>query len=156
MSQLTDRQYRAVVRVARDRIVNYPATHDQYDWLVIDPDFGGLEVLNEDCDVVLEIPYDEEELAFDDSVGDLVTVGTDVDLWDRCGTTACVAGHLVAAGLELGYLDQDEMVSGFVDILDAAEILVGGRRPSDLYGEGTSRGFILEWMNRVVGDEVTS
>ena len=137
---LTTIQHRAMVRVARDRIVNFPQAHHQGMWLHIGAAWGG----------------DREQISDDELVADMLVVGTDIEAWAACGTTACVAGHLVAAAIELGYLEPATMIRTQEDICSAAQDLLEGHDPPyNLFWANQNRGFILDWMNQIVGDEAT-
>ena len=74
-SQLYSRTY--------ERITAYPDTHDQAMWLQ------------------RHHPDRPEPTWLDHTTRTLNDIGLDPRQWEACGTTACFAGHLVAAAMEL-------------------------------------------------------
>ena len=122
--------YQTLVAKARDRIINYPKTHDQTMWFYVD---------DEEARKCLSPVGDE--------VRDLVGVGTNVELWNECGTTACVAGHLVAAAIDLDFLEKG-VIDFDDDISDAAwDLIEPLDPPGDLFDTSTHVDDIVEWMD---------
>ena len=145
---MTETTYVALITETRERIVGHPETHDQSVWL-----YAGTDDL-------------QDMLSEEDLVEDIVTVGTSIDDWLECGTTACAAGHLVAVALQLELIDQDEVAVGH-DIEDTASDLLNGyplpdeiplehsnTRTAGLFHTNFPTDRIVTWMDQVISEEL--
>ena len=107
------------------RIKSHPDTFDQGWWLKDDH---------------------EGEYAFCNEYGAQYLLKLSADDWE-CGTTACLAGHIVSAAL-----NHDE---GYMDVIDdlhiakAAAVLIGLRFNTQMFSTRRHSSQILDWLECV-------
>ena len=73
-----------VARATAARIRKHPGAYDQRDYFM------------------MTLVDSDRRIVYSGRVDVLVHAGTSAAEWEACGTTACCAGHAVAAGIELG------------------------------------------------------
>ena len=109
------------------RIRKYPDTHNQEWWL-------GIE---------------EDSFTSCDDPGALTVLAQSPSQWEDCGTTACLAGHIVAAGVKLYGA---ALVEKPITIAGAAMMLMG-LSFDDLFDSGMPVQVITDWLERVADGE---
>ena len=72
---------------------------------------------------------------------------TDVDRWLECGTSACIAGHIVAVAIQRGHVGSGRSSERYQNIEYAAEALLGWDTPVDIFEADTSIDEILDWLD---------
>ena len=124
-----DRQ--KVAGEAARRIREHPETHHQAMWLAESDD------------------AQHDGVAYRSHVSGFAATGTDEICWSECGTTACAAGHVVAAAIGMGLLDPDAV--GCMQIGEAAATLLGLSASPDLFDSGMGMDCVLAELNDLAG-----
>ena len=130
MKPFTADERRTVLTTVHERITQYPGTHDQSDWITT------WQRARPHEDIFVWVSGS--------TVDDIIEAGTDVKAWLECKTTACVAGHIVAAALDHKVITD---FYGDSDIEDVAGDLLDYDIPNDLFAGDAPRNFILEWLD---------
>ena len=135
MAQMTEQQHKVVMRV-HERITAFPDAHDQSYWYWSENDTGTEEIAELMTQPGVTCVVDE-----------MPSVVIDVAEMDRCGTTACLAGHAVCAAIELGIEMPDdaryvwEAAGPLLGVMQSDGTTLGGMFGTD---DATARAWVAE------------